>query len=705
MYLKIVLVILVLLFSLPAFSIAEEEEGSLLKKTGKAALDVATEVLETPMKVVKGVLEFALKPIVVTPWGTEEYAFNVSKNVSVITEGEIKNSSATNLPELLSNATGIVVSEQLGNPKGAIVDIRGFGEASSSNVLVMVDGRRTNQIDLSGVDWAQIDLNTIERIEIVRGGSSVLYGDNAAGGVINIITKRGRAAKPSLELGGAIGSNEYHTEYGTFQGSHDIVDYFFSYNHRDEDGYRENNSFKANNWFGRLIFNPVGDFEIETSLGYHKDEYGQPGALYQADLGTIGWRGTRWPDDMATTEDLFLTGVPKVTLKLPNHALTASVHGTYRRRESDSLNVSTTAWHGQTTRTINSGDIRPKIEIDSTLCDNNINNTLIAGTDSFIAVDYKQSGNALAGLDTTKVTKRTNSLYLYDNIELFDMFLLNGGYRYEWADYKFQQKGLLTDHAGKQLNEYAFEIGGGYKYNPSSQVYANYSRSYRYPATEEYHEAQTLFWGVIYGGLNREIRQQVGHNFEVGIKDNSLKWLNVNGDFFLIDTKHELFYDINNAQGNTNYRPRTRRIGFDIEAKANMMDGRIMPYINYTHQRARFHGGAYDNNDITLVPVNKFSAGFTAVPITNLIWNVALNYRGSNFRLNDPGNQVQKLNSYTTVDTKLSYKWKALKIYGSIKNIFNRKYCVNGATNWNQSAITYYPGSGTEFEIGSSMEF
>ena len=63
--------------------------------------------------------------------------------------------------------------------KSASVDIRGFGETAPLNTLVLVDGRRVNEIDLSGVDWTQIPLDQIERIEIVRGAGSVLYGDNA----------------------------------------------------------------------------------------------------------------------------------------------------------------------------------------------------------------------------------------------------------------------------------------------------------------------------------------------------------------------------------------------------------------------------------------------------------------------------------------------------------------------------------------------
>ena len=86
---------------------------------------------------------------------------------------------------MVQDRSGVVVSDYLGNPKAVVVDVRGFGETSLSNVLVLVDGRRTNQVDLSGVDWAQIDITTVERIEILRGPATVLYGDNAFGGAIS----------------------------------------------------------------------------------------------------------------------------------------------------------------------------------------------------------------------------------------------------------------------------------------------------------------------------------------------------------------------------------------------------------------------------------------------------------------------------------------------------------------------------------------
>ena len=87
------------------------------------------------------------------------------------------------------------------NGAGTSVDLRGFGATASSNTLVLLNGRRLNDIDLSGVDLSAIPRDSIERIEITRGNSgAVLYGDGAVGGVINIITKTGTGSPPTARV-------------------------------------------------------------------------------------------------------------------------------------------------------------------------------------------------------------------------------------------------------------------------------------------------------------------------------------------------------------------------------------------------------------------------------------------------------------------------------------------------------------------------
>ena len=134
--------------------------------------------------------DVTLEQVVVTATRDTQEIKKIPANVTVITQEKIAAANAKTITDVLENEVGVVVRNLSGTGKNAQVDIRGFGETGPLNPLVLVDGRRVNEIDLSGVDWTQIPLDQVERIEIVRGSGSVLYGDNAAGGVVNIITKR-----------------------------------------------------------------------------------------------------------------------------------------------------------------------------------------------------------------------------------------------------------------------------------------------------------------------------------------------------------------------------------------------------------------------------------------------------------------------------------------------------------------------------------
>ena len=127
----------------------------------------------------------------------------------VITAEDIRNSPAQNLTDILKSEAGIQIQHVSAGANGArdTVDLRGFGATATSNVLVLVNGRRFNDFDLQGFDFSSIPLNAIERIEITRGNSgAVLYGDGAVGGVINIITKNGVHQPPSARIEGGFGS-------------------------------------------------------------------------------------------------------------------------------------------------------------------------------------------------------------------------------------------------------------------------------------------------------------------------------------------------------------------------------------------------------------------------------------------------------------------------------------------------------------------
>jgi iron complex outermembrane receptor protein len=222
--------------------------------------------------------ETTMKEVVVTATRQAEKISSVPANVSVITENDIKNSTARDIPDLLRTQAGIHVNDIAGNQRNYTVDLRGFGETGQLNTLVLVDGRRVNQPDLSGTDWTLISLNRVERIEVIRGGrGSVLYGDNASGGVINIITKEGKEFKTDAAV--AVGSYNTFRASASTSGSSNNLSYDISGSYINSDGYRDNSDTEAGD-VGADLGYYVGDrMKVNLSGGYHKDDTGLPGAI------------------------------------------------------------------------------------------------------------------------------------------------------------------------------------------------------------------------------------------------------------------------------------------------------------------------------------------------------------------------------------------------------------------------------------------
>jgi iron complex outermembrane recepter protein len=256
--------------------------------------------------------DVVMKEVVVTGTRFEQQIERIPANITVIDEEDIRNSNARSVPDLLRGQESIVVRDWTGNRKQVTVDLRGFGESASSNVLVLVDGRRVNEIDLSGVDWTQIPLENIERIEILRGTGSVLYGDNAVGGVINIITK-----VPSQEFaftaGATFGSYSLNADNFSVSGGKGKFTGSLYGSYESTDGYRENGEYRGKDVGGKILFDATDFLTLNFSGSYHSDDFGLPGYLTLNELNTDR-RGTQTPLDGGSTGDGYLKGGLDLTL-------------------------------------------------------------------------------------------------------------------------------------------------------------------------------------------------------------------------------------------------------------------------------------------------------------------------------------------------------------------------------------------------------
>lgn len=148
-----------------------------------------------------------LDDIVVTASRVSQSRENVLGDVSVISQAEIERAGAGSLTDLLQSQPGVQINTSGGAGKASSVFLRG---TNADHLIVLIDGLRINSATLGTTSFENIPLSQIEKIEILRGPASSLYGADAIGGVIQIFTKKGDASKPLIHA--AVGLGSYNTK-------------------------------------------------------------------------------------------------------------------------------------------------------------------------------------------------------------------------------------------------------------------------------------------------------------------------------------------------------------------------------------------------------------------------------------------------------------------------------------------------------------
>ena len=221
--------------------------------------------------------EVELGQVVVTATRTEVEISDAPQSISVITKEEIRNTPDRTIPEIIQRAAGVQINQN--GPIGSIstVQIRG---SEAGQVLILIDGRRINdaqngQFDLSNLPLTKDD---IERIEVLRGGASALYGSDAMGGVVNIITKT-PTREPSTRVAasvGRFGTQEYSLSSRWKPGP---LGYGLFASWGRSDGYRPNSDYQGLTLGGELYYDLPWKGELKVSARNIQKEIGLPGPI------------------------------------------------------------------------------------------------------------------------------------------------------------------------------------------------------------------------------------------------------------------------------------------------------------------------------------------------------------------------------------------------------------------------------------------
>ena len=626
-------------------------------------------------------------------------------NTTIITAADIQKSTARTLPELLGREAGVLTRSLFGNnATAAAVDIRGFGATATQNTLILVDGRRLNDVDLSSVDFSIIPLQSIERIEISRNSGAVLYGDGAVGGAINIITRQPEMAGTAAFI--KAGAGNLDTQQLDAQVSHNTgpLSVFLGAHGVSSDGYRDNNDLDRKNLNSdiRLTHNNSQFFLRADWFDQDQDLPGERNVNPGLGINQLrkDRKGTNTPRDYADQDGYSIN--PGVTHYWDN-GTEAVIDFGYRKKNQQAFFDSGGGFSDYLDTDLKTWSFTPRVITPHQVFGKSAQTT--TGIDYYNS-DYDSDRSLKKSTDNQPVHRldieqESTAVYADTTIAATRDITLNFGARLQWvkldANDKFNPDapgadpffdGQAPDYDDSE-RVHMLEAGMEKQFTPATAAYIKWTRSARVVTVDELFESRfdpNTFMGTkIFSPLD----PQIGNGFDIGTRYQANRAaFTVNAYYMRL--KDEIHFNPVTFE-NVNLDP-TRRYGLELSGSYDISD-RLRLQGNYTYMRAKFRDGDFSGKNVPLVPEN--TASLTGIwqqsPATDLV--VAANFVDNKYFDNDQSNTfAEKIPSYYTIDAKVSHRYRGFRLTAEVNNIFEEKFYDYGvSSSFSPGVYNAYP--------------
>ena len=565
-----------------------------------------------------------LGPVVVTATKTEVPLNETTSSVTVITEEEIQAQNAKTVLEVLPHVQGLDVVQTGGSGGVTSIFMRG---GNSNHTLVLVDGVQVNSPTTGAFDFSNLTVDNIERIEIVRGPQSTLYGSDAIGGVINILTKRGKGA-PAFSFSAEAGSYQSFRESVGVSGAAPSLDYSLSVARFDTEGFS-----KADESNGNSEKDGYENTTLSSRLGYN--------------WGTVGRLEftARYTNAEAEVDGGFPVADD------PNFVM-----------DSQFLVLSTrysrpiTSWWTQQLRLAfnrdelkgsdpDPADVFNNFEIDTDSRRVEWQHNLAIGKADLLTLGYEYEGQFGKGKDVFDKTISNSAVYVQNQHQVTDVFS--------------QVVGVRADYNSRFGDEITYKAEAAYRIpETGTRFRAAYGTGFHGPTLND------LFFP---GFGNPTLKPETSESVEGGIEQSFLSGrLNFLGTYFHTGFENLIVFD------STTFLPenigKAMAKGAELELDLSPVKA-VTLKTNYSYTTTL---NEENGQELPRRPRQKANVGLNVFPMPSV--KLLLDFRYVGKRFNDTANN-EPVGAYTLVNASGTFDLtKVVQIFARVENLFDRKY-------------------------------
>lgn len=674
----------------------------------------------------------------------------------ILKSKDIEGKGYTSVSEVLDSIPGVNVKE------GAhpAIDLRGQGfQKAKATVQLLVDGIPANMLDTShqNVPIDVVNIDEIERIEVIPGGGAVLYGSGTSGGVINIITKKYKSKNIRGGVGYQISSfrnNKFDVSTGTSVGN---FDFDINYSKNRKHGYRDYDFTNSDYFSGRINYNINKTDNIAFKYSGYRSKYTYPASLTETQMNKDRRQSGLGSDDKNDNnkikkDEFSLTYNSKIT---NNNDL--NVVAFYQKTEipSESISDGTGMYKGVLAGQVaglSSALRNPSLPASARLAMTNRLNALITQLRNPSRVDFSSHSN----FEDRKISIKAKDKYTYDNsgsniiiglgytddnmiraskMELvgkmklvdthmdltkktFESFALNTykvnnfefiqGLRYEKSKFDGSRRNLDDVSTVKRdMNNWAGTLAVNHLYSDTGNVYLKYERAFTSPSPSQLSDKVRTSSGA-FDYVTNNLKSEKTNQFEVGWNDYLLGSL-LSADIYYSETKDEIatIFDGGRAHPTNGFKTtnlgKTRRYGFDLSAEQKLENFTFKESYSFVKTKIlKDNDKNIEGKEIAEVPNHKLLLSVDYNISSKFTVGAEYEYKAAAFV--DNANKYGKDKAKSVFNLRANYQVNdSLDIYAGVDNVFGTKY-YNSVTLSSGDRL-YDPAPRTTYYTGFKYKF